>query len=303
MEGTVCVLGSFMMDLVAYADRRPLPGETLLGNDFETFLGGKGFNQAIAARRAGSKVEMIGCVGEDAFGDQFLSAMSDEQIGMIGTQAISGNGTGVGLPVVESTGSNSIIVIPRVNEFVSVEYVEKYEEVISSSDVILLQLELSIDSAVRAAQIAKEHGVKVILNPAPFRKIDSFRNLVDVLVPNEVEFNAYIGSDRSFDEGIRYLEESFPGTAVVITLGEAGACIPESGEKTYIPAIPAQAIDTTGAGDVFCGYLASALATGKSLKEAVEISVAAASISVLSKGAAFSAPHLTDVMNSMLQRE
>jgi ribokinase len=299
MAAIVCVMGSFMMDLVAYVDRRPAPGETLLGKDFETFLGGKGFNQAVAARRAGSTVQMIGCLGDDAFGNQFLEALDQEQIGRVGTSAISGAGTGVGLPVVDQTGSNSIIIIPKANLLVDVNYVNSQEEIIASSDVLLLQLELPLDSAVRAAQIAKSHGVKVVLNPAPMGDITVFYNLIDVLVPNEVEFNSLIGPDRNFKAGIQYFEDRFPGIDLVITLGKDGACLVNSGTEIYTPAKEVEAVDTTGAGDVFCGYLAAVLASGQSLATAVELSVAASGISVLSRGAAFSSPFLLDAINSI----
>ena len=167
MRPEVCVVGSFMMDLVVRAPRRPAVGETLVGDSFEMFLGGKGFNQAIAAARAGARTAMVGRVGGDDFGKCFLEALERDGIDAAFVTRDETLGTGVGLPLVEPSGANSIVIVPRANHRQDAGDVRAAKPAIESARVVLLQLELSAPVALEAARIARAAGRTVVLNPAP----------------------------------------------------------------------------------------------------------------------------------------
>jgi len=161
----VTVVGSFMYDLVATASRRPKTGETLIGDSFGMFLGGKGANQAIAASRAGASVTMVGRLGNDLFGDQFLEKFSEEGIKTDFVIQDTENGTGVGMPLIDASGDNSIVIIPQANMALTVENIDKAESVIADSDVLVLQCEVPMEANKRAAEIANKNDTLVILNP------------------------------------------------------------------------------------------------------------------------------------------
>jgi len=273
--GRVVVVGSFMMDLVAYTSKLPAPGETVIGERFAMFLGGKGFNQAVAAARAGGDVAMVGRVGDDDFGRRFLAALDAEGIDRAGVSVDPAVGNGVGLPVVESSGQNAIIVIPQANHQLTPELLPR--EVIASASVVLLQWELPEPVAVEAARIGREAGATVILNPAPaVGDIAAFDGLIDVLVPNEGEA-ATIGD--------------VAGVHLVLTLGEKGARVVErDGTTTDIGPHEVDCVDTVGAGDAFCGALAASLANGASLVDAARIGNAAGACAVTVEGAEPSMP-------------
>lgn len=297
MSASVCVVGSFMMDLVAYAPRRPNPGETLIGTGFSFAPGGKGFNQAVAAARAGALTAMVGCVGDDDMGAQFRSMLRAEGIDATAVQVRPGVGTGVGLPLVEPGGQNSIVVVPRANGVVDAVQIVEAAPVITAATVLVLQLELAVDAALAAARLAHERGVTVILNPAPVCPLPAeLLEHVDVLVPNEGELTALTGRpDLGPREAAALLRDSW-GLDIVVTLGERGALVvATSGDVTHVPARPVRAVDTVGAGDVFCGYLAAGLAQGLGLTRAAETANAAAAISVTRTGSAASAPTADEV--------
>ena len=289
-QGRVCVVGSFMMDLIVRAPRRPLPGETVVGSSFSTFLGGKGFNQAVAAVRAGARTAMVGRVGNDDYGRRFIEHLSREGIDHDFVLLDEQEGTGIGLPLVEDSGENSIVIVPRCNMRVSVDDVRAARSVIAASDVVLLQLELSVDVASEAAALARKNGARVILNPAPapadVTQLERLRGLVDVLVPNETEAGQLMGREASPDaaglaEGLR---RRF-NCDVVVTLGNQGALVLDS--AGVYPAGPhtVPVVDTVGAGDAFCGTLGAWLAQGSSLREAVRFANAAGALAVGTPGA------------------
>lgn len=293
MTRSVCVVGSFMMDLVALAPRRPVLGETLIGTDFAMCLGGKGFNQATAAVRAGARTSMVGLLGGDEFGSAFRAALVAEGIDGTCVEVRESAGTGVGLPVVEPDGQNSIIVIPRANLYVGVSHIGRASEVIGAADVLLLQLELSVDVALAAARLARDAGTTVVLNPAPAAPLlAELIACTDVLVPNEVELRALLGDavDADVWGAARELQHRW-GTHVVVTCGSRGVLVLERGCRgTHIPAVPVSAVDTVGAGDTFCGYLGAQLAEGASLVEAASLANRAAALAVTRHGSATSAP-------------
>ncbi len=302
MEGDkprVIVVGSFVMDLVVKAPRRPMKGETLIGTDFGMFVGGKGFNQAVAAARMGAEVYMIGRMGTDLFGDLFMQAVVREGIHADFVVRDPEVGTGVGTPVIDADGDNSIILIPRANTRLSVADVEAAREAIRATDVLLLQLEVPMEASFHAAEIARTSDVLVILNPAPARLLPADVNwLVDVLVPNEVEAAQLTGIPTDNEAGVRVAAHCLREIGfdrVILTLGARGAFMVGSEGEVEVPAYKVSVVDTTAAGDAFCGGLAVALARGMSPVEAVRYANAAGARAVTVMGAEPSMPRAEEV--------
>ena len=290
----VVVVGSFNMDLVIKTERRPQKGETLIGEEFGMFIGGKGANQAIAASRLGADVTMIGRLGTDLFGDTFLSEFAREKIDTDFVVRDAAVGTGVASPVIDADGDNSIIIVPRANMRLDVEDVERASRKIADADVLLLQLEVPIEPSQRAAEIARTNGVEVILNPAPACELpDSFLALVDILIPNEVETEFLSKVAVADDEGARLaahvLFEKGVST-IVLTLGSRGALLLTSDQSKLVPAYSVKVVDTTAAGDAFCGAIAIALAGGEKIEDAVAFANATGALAVTVLGAAPSMP-------------
>ena len=297
--GIVSVVGSFVYDLVAKAPRRPKTGETLIGESFGMFLGGKGANQAIASSRSGASVHMIGRLGNDLFGNQFLEKFSNEGISTDFVVIDDVNGTGVGMPLIDATGDNSIVLIPQANMALSVDDVNNAFEPIASSDVLILQLEVPIDASQRAAEIAKENNTMVLLNPAPAREIpDSFLRLVDVLIPNEIETEILSGMKTTTNdqaiEAARALTSKGIST-VILTLGHRGALLLTDEIEKRVPGFAIEAVDTTAAGDAFCGALATSLAQGSTIEDAIWVANAAGALAVTKIGAEPSLPKKEDL--------
>ena len=294
----VTVVGSLNIDLVCHATKRPDKGETLIGDAFDIFTGGKGFNQATAAARLGAEVTLIGSVGADSFGEMLLIATENEHIDSRFVRKRTDTGTGVATIVVEPDGDNSIIVVPRANMALTTTDIDAAADCISDADVLLLQLETPIAASEHAAAIAKAHGTTVILNPAPAQPLpDSLLASVDILTPNQSETELLSGMQVGNDEEARNAAEVLRArmvdtttSAVVLTLGEQGALILTSRTSERIPALSVDAVDTTGAGDAFCGALATALASGETLGEAIAFANAAGAVAVTVIGATPSMP-------------
>ena len=277
----IVVIGSCNTDMVVKANRLPVPGETILGGTFYMNPGGKGANQAIAAARLGAEVTFISKIGYDLFGLQALEIYRSEKINTEFIFTDQKSPSGVALISVDSFGENSIIVAPGASRSLSTEDINKAEEKIKEADIILMQLEVPIDTVEYAATIANRYGKKVILNPAPASTLsNSFLNNVHTILPNRIEAEA-IG-----EKGIEN---------VVITLGKDGAYVKEKDEYTMIPAKEVETIDTTGAGDVFCGAFSVYLSQGHSLAESVKFANAAAAIAVTRIGAQSAIPYKREV--------
>ena len=295
----VVVVGSFNMDLVVKAGRRPRKGETLMGEKFGMFIGGKGSNQAIAAARLGADVTMIGRLGTDLFGDTLMAAHAEEGIHTDYVSRDTEVGTGIASILIDPDGDNSIVIVPQANMRLSVEDIERASESIAAADVLLLQLEVPIAASQRAAEIAKSNGATVVLNPAPAQELpDDFLAQVDILTPNAVETESLSGVKVSTSADAERAAKVLLNkglSAVILTLGERGALLLTSDLTQQVPAYAVEVVDTTAAGDAFCGGLATGLARGENLVDAVAFANAVGALAVTVLGAAPSMPTAAQV--------
>ncbi len=295
----ITVVGSLNMDLVACAPRIPQPGETIIGGEFHTVPGGKGANQAVAAARLGAQVSMVGRVGCDAFSSLLLDNLDAAGVGHTFVTQDPEAATGVALIVVGDSGQNSIVVASGANMRLSPADVDAAEAVITSADVLLLQLESPLETVTRAAEVAHAHGARVILNPAPARPLPTeLLSLVDVLIPNESEAALLTGipvGDQAVDKtAAMALCELGVGT-VILTLGGRGALLAQDERVEIFPAFDVVPVDTTAAGDAFVAGFAVALAEGRALAEAVRWGNAAGAIATTRLGAQPSLPTRRDL--------
>jgi ribokinase len=300
MTARITIVGSLNMDLVIRSPHIPQPGETIIGSEFQTIPGGKGANQAVAASRLGSQVNMVGRVGSDAFADVLLDNLKSSGISSDFVIKDANSATGVALIVVDDAGENIIVVASGANMQLSEADVEAAEQLISSSDVLLLQLEVPLPVVIRAAQIAQANGVKVVLNPAPARKLPpELLNLVDILVPNESEIELLtgikVGNQAEMENAARRLLE-FGVNSVVITLGGRGSFYTSSEhEAERVDAYQIQPVDTTAAGDAFLAGLSVTIGAGGSIPEAVRWGNAAGALAAMRLGAQTSLPTREEV--------
>lgn len=295
MAAKIVVVGSFNMDLTAYMERMPRPGETVGGHRFKTGPGGKGSNQAVAAARLGAEVTFIGRVGEDVFAQAALDFWKQEGINTEFVVRDPDHATGVAPIWVDDKGENSIVVVLGSNLVMTQTDVDRAAEVIAGADVLIVQLEINYDIVEYAMKVAKAKGVKTILNPAPAGKLaPEVVALADYLTPNETELEVLSGKSGDYATAARSLLTR-EGQTAVVTLGSQGAMwLNESGQGT-IPTFKVNVVDTTGAGDAFNGGFAVALGEGKSLIEAIRFGNATAGLSVTKPGTAPSMPSRAEV--------
>jgi len=275
----IAVVGSVNLDIVIGVERHPAPGETVLGGDRTDLPGGKGANQAVAAARLGRQVSIVGRVGADAAGQGLRDGLRAEGVDVEHLREDPDVPSGVALIAVAPDGENTIIVSPGANGRVGPEDVQAASGLLGEAAVTLLQLEIPED-AVRAT--AHAAGGTLVLNPAPARELDGdVLERVDVLVPNRGELELLAGPGDPADAARRLAGPR----AVVVTLGADGALLVEGDHVEHVPAHAVEVVDTTGAGDAFCGALADALARGATLADAARWGVAAAALSVTRSGA------------------
>ncbi len=276
----VVIVGSANLDLVARTPRLPKPGETVTGSNYFEFCGGKGANQAIAAARAGANTAFIGALGNDHAGETLRAAFKHDDVDISAVQFVS-EPTGRALIGVSDDGENSIIVVPGANHAITIGDVERNAKIITSAKVLLCQLEVPLEVVQRAFELAGENSIR-ILNPAPAQSLSKeLLQLVDVITPNEHEMQLLGGSEALLKCGVK---------TIVVTQGARGALmITEKGE-TRIPPFEVDPVDSTGAGDAFCGMLAARLATGESSQNALKAAVVSGALATLTEGAVPSLP-------------
>lgn len=277
----VCVVGSANLDLVATVRRLPGPGETVSGDSYAEYPGGKGLNQAVAAARAGASVAFVGALGTDAAAATLRNVFADDGIDA-GRVASESEPTGRALIGVAATGENSIIVVPGANATVTAT-------TIPSARVVLAQLEIPIGSVEHAFKSARAAGSLTVLNPAPAQTLnESLLRECDVVVPNEHEAEMLGGAPRLLALGAR---------AVVVTLGARGADLHSPSGVTHFEAFEVDAVDTTAAGDSFCGALCARLAAGDELIDALRFAAAAGALCTTKAGAVPSIPTRSAIEN------
>lgn len=290
----IVVVGSSNTDMIIQLDHLPRPGETILGGEFTMAAGGKGANQAVAAARAGGRVSFIARVGADMFGDQAVKGFALDEINVAHVYRHSSNPSGVALIFVARDGENSIAVAPGANRQLSPADVTKAKRAFDRAAVCVLQLEIPLATVQAAVTLASAQNVRVILNPAPAQPLpDGLLQQVSILTPNETEAELLTGikvrNDDDAQKAGRRLRARGVET-VILTLGARGALVCTAGGKRMVPGFKVTAVDTTAAGDVFNGALATALAEGQELFAAVRFANAAAALSVTRLGAQPSAP-------------
>lgn len=285
----IAVVGSLNMDLIMHTPRLPALGETILGGPFSKAEGGKGANQSVACARLGAQVAHIGRVGKDSFGEHLLGTLIAEGIETEGIRFTEGTPTGVAtICIVE--GDNSIIVAPGANSIVSEEDVKHSRRLMEGADAILFQLEVPVPAVMEGLKIAREMGIKTILNPAPWTPLpEETLPLVDVFVPNRIELTQASGTD-DIEKGAMAVLEMGVGM-VVVTLGSEGAAYFTKEASGTVPSIKVTAVDTTGAGDTFTAALAVALTEGKPVEESVHFACCAGALACRKLGAQPSLPY------------
>ena len=301
----VLVVGSANIDLVALVERLPVPGETVSEGTLLVTHGGKGANQAVAARRLGAEVRLLGCVGADASGAEIRAGLEAEGIGVAGLVATPDAATGTALIVVDARGRNQIAVAPGANRCLPPSAVERWEADFAWADVVLCQLETPVETVVRALELARARGKVTILNPAPVRDLDPrVWPLVDYLTPNESEA-ARLGGISVVEQweaaAVGRALRAQGARTVIVTLGERGALASSAAGDLVVPAFPVTAVDTTAAGDAFNGALAVALAEGAPLWPALRLATAAAALACTTRGARPSLPRRAEV-DALLDR-
>jgi len=292
------VVGGISIDLVAFADKLPAPGESILGNDFKIILGGKGSNQAVAAALAGTHSTLVSCVGTDVFTDFATDALEGFGVDTAFVRQVEGP-TGIAHIRVAASSQNNIVVIPLANFKITKSQVDDAFEKRPNAKVLLTQLEIPWEVNRHAISLAKSQGLIVVLDPAPASNPEPTAwELINIVTPNESEAHWLTGIEVTDEQSAKKAGQWFLDQGVenaIITMGGSGVVLVNKQETKMFAAPKVQAVDTTAAGDAFAGYLGALLAEGSSLEEAIEVAVKAASISVTKLGASSSLPTMDQV--------
>lgn len=300
----IIVVGSSNMDMVVKTDHIPVPGETVLSGSFFMNPGGKGANQAVAVARLGGEVVFISKMGNDLFGKQFAQLFNDEGINTSYLLEDNDLPSGVALITVDKSGENSIVVASGANAELKAGDMRSALAEIDDAGIILMQLEIPIETVQYVTDYAFARGIKVILNPAPASPLPfSLLEKLEILTPNKTEAGMLSGVEvTDIESAIKAAEKICEKgvTKVVVTMGSLGAVIYEQGKSTVVPAHRVETVDTTAAGDVFNGALTVALSEGKDLKSAVEFACEAAAFSVTRLGAQSSIPYRNELIAQKL---
>ena len=294
----ILILGSSNTDMTVRTAALPLPGQTLIGGDFVMGPGGKGANQAVAARRLGGDAALVCKVGRDVFGDNAVKHYVEEGLDVSGVLR-SDKPSGVALINVDDKAENSIVVAPGANMDITEEDIDAVAPLIRESRILLLQLEIPVPAVLKAARIGHEAGALVVLNPAPYAEVPAelFR-YVDLFIPNETELSAYAGLPVTDRDSALKAAEVMVGRGVkkvIVTLGSKGSLIYDGRSVSDIGAFKVDAVDTTAAGDTYCGALCVALSEGRTLQAAAVFASKASALSVTRPGAQNSMPYRNEI--------
>lgn len=294
----ITVLGSINMDLIAGVDRLPQSGETVSGQHFSTAAGGKGANQALAARRAGAEVRMFGAVGNDGFADAALELLNDAGTNLSDVRRVDGP-TGTALIMVDQNGENIIAVVPGANGRLSSHDAEAAIGSMQQGDHLLLQMEIPPDAIRTALSAARDRGVISLVNTAPMTgDAKDLAAMADIVVANETEFELLAGqshasaADREAEMGAMHART---GQTLIVTLGAEGVIAARDGTIVRVEGLTIEPVDTVGAGDTFCGYLAAGLDAGLDFETALKRAAAAGSLACLKPGAQPAIPTAAEV--------
>jgi ribokinase len=293
-----CVVGSLNMDMTTRVSRFPEAGETIAGQSFSIYPGGKGANQAVALAKLGASVEMVGAVGDDVLGRRYEEVLVSLGIGRAGLKREAGTSTGTASIEVTASGENHIIIVAGANETVTPSYVEANRALIESCDILLLQLEIPIESVLAAAKIAHAAGRTVILDPAPARELPpELYPLVSIITPNETEARILTGEDTCNEDGIERAGAALLARGVgsaVIKASARGAFLVSNRGCAHIDGFPVQVIDTVAAGDSFNAGLTYSLGEGEGFEAAVRFANAVGALSTTKEGAQSAMPSIVE---------
>ena len=292
----VLVLGSINIDFVSFVSRYPRPGETLVGNDFGIFQGGKGANQAIALAKLDVPTMMLGKVGKDTFSNFTLSSLKESGVNTTGITKSQKTSTGSTSIWVNTQGQNSIVIYPGANGEVDEDFIIQHEKFFDDASWFLTQFEIPLKSILLALKLAKKHGLRTVMDPAPARKISNndIWGRVDYLLPNEIELKELTNTENIL-KAIRILK-SRGVKEVIVKLGNQGAGYEKKGKLVAFPAVPVeQVVDTTGAGDCFIAGFLYGMFQQEDIAQAIQVANLIASYSIQKKGAAISFPKKTEI--------
>jgi ribokinase len=303
-KNNILVIGSLNVDLVVRAPRFPAPGETIHGEDLVTFPGGKGANQAVAVARLGARVSMVGRVGNDTFGATLIDNLKQNHVNVKQIISDEVTPTGAAVIIVDSQGQNSIVLSPGANAKVIPNDIKP--EAFANTSLLLVQFEIPIETVVHSANLAREKGLRILLNPAPAYTLpDELIVAADFILPNESELGLLTGRTLGDLTSIEAASRSLIARGarnIIVTLGANGALIVNKDGAKHIHAYKVKVVDTTAAGDAFVGGLAVGLSNGKSLEDAVKYACACGALAATKFGAQPSLP-LTEDVEIFLKRQ
>ena len=293
-DTAIVVLGGINMDLVAVAPRFPEAGETVVGDTFLTYPGGKGANQAVACAMMGAETRMVGRVGDDIFGPQLLEALSSKGVDASRVRTSPGTSSGIAVIEIDATSQNRIVQVLGANDTCGPEEAASVKEALDGAAALLLQLEVSLEISLEVALDARSMGKLVVLDPGPVRPLpEDFYHCCNVITPNETEAEALAGfpvTDRQSAAAAAQLLLERGAETAIIKLGSQGVLYATAEHQGYIPPFEVTAVDSVAAGDAFNGALAAALTKGLEIEEAVRIAAAAGALAVTKAGAQDSMP-------------
>ena len=304
--GKILVVGSSNTDLIATVKNFPLAGETITGTSFLQVMGGKGANQAVAAHRLGGEVKFVTCLGNDANGLNTLKYFTEMGLDVSSALLVNDAPSGTAIILVDANGENCIVITPGANHRLMPDYIiEEIEGDIAACDIVVLQMEIPCETVKAVCELARQHHKTILLNVAPARQLDAeLIKMIDILVVNETEAETVSGAKiagAGEEAVVDKLLSMGPGT-VVLTLGKQGCLLKNARECLRVPAFQVRAVDTTAAGDTFCGALAASLSRGRAWQETLQFATAASAICVTRMGAQPSIPTEKETTNFLGNR-